>query len=267
MRRRHLFEFEDQAWLPRSLRSLVTQALQQIHDVLGIYESTLPILVSTLNRNRTARIVDLCSGAGGPWLRLHRRVAAQVPGLEVTLTDLYPEPDTVAGWGEGTNVVSYHVESVDAAQVPSELDGVRTMFTAFHHFAPQDARRILADAASKRVPIVVFEFTQRTLLNILFAAVVGAVSLPLVLPWLRPLRSSHLLWTYLLPVGPLIYAWDAAVSNLRTYSVSELVAMANTVGDPTYEWEAGQLRVPGAPVPILYLIGHPASAGDLLLSS
>src|SRR5690606_9971371 len=100
------------------------------------------------------------------------------------------------------------------------------IFTAFHHFDPPRATAILRDAVASRSPIAVFEFTRRRARNVALAAIAGGLGLPLVVPFLRPLRATHLLWSYLIPVAPLVYAWDGAISNLRTYTTTELATMA-----------------------------------------
>src|SRR5439155_9133857 len=107
------------------------------------------LLRRAIERTKARRIVDLCSGAGGPWSRL----AGQV-GVPVLLTDLYPHRG-------GVRDLSLYPESVDARKVPEQLDGFRTIFTAFHHFRPVEARAILEDAVRHHQGIGVFEVARR----------------------------------------------------------------------------------------------------------
>ena len=41
--------------------------------------------------------------------------------------------------------------------VPESLNGFRTLFSSFHHFRPEQARAILANAMEKKQAIAVFE--------------------------------------------------------------------------------------------------------------
>ena len=50
---------------------------------------------------------------------------------------------------------------MSATAVPARLSGFRTMFTSFHHFKPEQAQAILADAVRNRCGIGIFEFTYR----------------------------------------------------------------------------------------------------------
>ena len=128
-------------------------------------------------------------------------------------------------------------------KVPSELKGFRTMFTSFHHFSPEEARAILQNAADAGEGIGIFEITRRAPLTIglMFSWV---VMLFVCTPWIRPFRWSRLLWTYLIPIIPVVLLFDGVVSCLRTYRpqelreiVDKLTAKRISVGDRrAFEW-------------------------------
>jgi hypothetical protein len=52
---------------------------------------------------------------------------------------------------------TYHAEPVDATEVPAEMTGLRTMFQAFHHLRPEQARTLRAQRAgmllSRHIPL------------------------------------------------------------------------------------------------------------------
>lgn len=164
MRRVHLFELEDQPWFPERFRDLITDSLQLGMIGGGFYDPVVPLLVRLAAAG--GALVDLCSGGTGPLLALRRAPAlARVP---ITFTDRYPNqaaPHRVEALRDPR--LRYHADAVDATTVPGELSGARTMFTAFHHFRPTAARQVLADAAARRVPIGIFEMTERTLASCL----------------------------------------------------------------------------------------------------
>ncbi len=233
--RLHLVEIHDLASCPPSLRDALTDFLAFTVNLARAYDPVGPILRRAVLRTKARRIVDLCSGAGGPW----RRLASQV-GVPVLLTDLYPH---------GNEVVR-----VDARAVPPALDGLRTMFTGFHHFAPAEARAILADAVHRGQGIGVFEIARRAPLEIAVIAFTWLGTLASV-PFMRPWRWSRFLWTYLPPVLPLVGTFDGIVSCLRTYSKAELWELVR--GLDTYDWEIGDFRAGWSPLRGTYLIGVP----------
>lgn len=259
MKRRHLFEFEDQAWFPALLRDAVTDFLREALVVGNrMYAPVVPLLERTLKHSGTDTIIDLCSGGSGPWAHLKADLAAAGVPVTLVLTDKYPNLDAFAQTARAISDgrVTYHQASVDARQVPEDLDGVRTLFTALHHFRPEQAQGILADAYHRRVGIGIFEFSERRPQTVLTSMVLAPTLVLLTMPKLRP-DWRRLALTYLLPVIPAATTWDAVVSNLRTYTVDELREMVRDFDDPGYAWEVDQLPGKGRQRPVTYLLGYP----------
>jgi hypothetical protein len=243
MARLHLVEIHDLPWCPPSLRDALTDFLQFALLVGRGYAGVGPLLAAAVKRAGASRVVDLCSGAGGPWPVLRHDVP-----VPVLLTDKYPNRTAASG------PIPFHPVPVDATAVPPDLEGFRTVFTAFHHFRPAEARAILADAVRSGEGIGVFEVARRAPLDILLIALTWLAVLALA-PFVRPFRWSRLLWTYLPPVLPLVGTFDGIVSCLRAYTPAELAGLLH--GLDTFDWEAGELRRRWSPLRVTYLIGVP----------
>ncbi len=256
MRRLHLLEIEDQPWCPAVLRDAATDFLQFMIVVTDTYLPAVPLLRSALERAGTRQVVDLCSGGGGPWASLLPRLDTPDEPVQVRLTDRYPNQEAFERARERTGGrLAVHPDPVDATALPAGLTGFRTLFTAFHHFRPEAARAILADAVRGGQGIGVFEATQRSAAS-LFATALSPLLVLLVTPFIRPFRWSRLLFTYLIPLVPLLVLFDGLVSCLRTYTPRELRAMADSLDARGYTWEIGAAKGRG-PAPVTYLIGIP----------
>src|SRR6185503_9312626 len=194
MKRLHLIEIHDQAWCPRTFRDGETDYLQFVMAAAKPYAAMVPILAAALQRTGTRQVLDLCSGAAGPWLWLHPVLAGRGVNVLVCLTDKYPNMEVFERLNRLSHPgVSYHPHPVDATRVPGELPGFRTMFSAFHHFRPEQACAVLADAVRMRQGIGVFEGTQRRPLALLLMLLVPLAVL-VTTPFIRPFRWSRLLW-------------------------------------------------------------------------
>lgn len=260
MNRLHLFEIEDQPWCPAFVRDLATDLLKFGLNLGGNYECVVPRLRKALESCGTHRIVDLCSGAGGPWSGLLRAFEKTEKFLvEVSLSDRFPNVSTVRRVDRAgkTNLV-YYPNSVDATRMPPDLQGFRTLFTSFHHFRPADAQAILADAVRNRQGIGVFEVTQRSAIAVVLM-VVSAPFAMVLMPFIPPFRWSRLAMIPVLPLLALFGLWDGVVSCLRTYSPAELRKLTEGLADCGYTWEIGEEAYWGgwSVVPITYLIGYP----------
>ncbi len=279
MRRIQFIELHDQAWFPSSLRDYVTDALQFGFNLLKSYAPIAPLLQSALDWTGSVSIVDMCSGGGGPWLELSRKLqcgtcaGGALPGrdgveprhhtsgsadLQIWLTDKYPNLEAFQNVRAASgNRITFYPEPVDVTKVPRELKGLRTMFTSFHHFPPDHARAILQDAVDAGESVAIFETTRRapSTIGLTFAFV---LMLFVGTPWIRPFRWSRLLWTYLIPIIPLVLLFDGVVSCLRTYRPQELRELVERLTANGYQWEIGEHAT--GMVPITYLIGHPGAS-------
>jgi hypothetical protein len=141
-------------------------------------------------------------------------------------------------------------------RVPGELEGVRTLWNAFHHFRPAQAREILASAVRARRPIAVFEVLTRQpllLASLFFSPLVAMLTVPF---W-RPFRASSLFFSWVVPLIPFVILWDGIVSWLRVYSEPELRELVTPFAGEAYDWQIGRIRLGRLPVHGSYLLGAP----------
>ncbi len=260
----HLFEFNDQPWLPAVWRNALTAYLYAAYRSTPFGAMFTRQVAALMRETGSTKIVDLCSGAGGPIGLVDRGLRTSGVTAEITMTDLFPNKTAAGG-------IAYWPQSVDARAVPAELTGMRTLFASFHHFEPRDARQILRSAFDQRRPIGVFEVTARTPMGVLTALLIPFGVL-LMTPRVRPLTAFQLVFTYLIPILPVMIFWDGLVSQLRTYTPEEMLAMTAEFSTAGYVWESAMRPVTGTPLAVPYLTGRPLSAparcgGDVIKSA
>lgn len=261
MQRLHLIEFEDLDAVPRAIRDGGTDLLDLAFTRMGFYAGAAPELASLLERAGTDTLVDLCSGGGGGTLALWRELAEPRPQL--VLSDRNPNRAGMARVAAMADArVRYRQESVDAMGGGGELAGIRTMSGALHHFPPDAVRTLLTGIVARGAPLAFFDVAaspamRRAPIVVLPLAmavnmVVLMIASLLLVPLVRPLSLSRVLLTYVVPLIPLLVAWDGTVSALRAYTPDELLALAHGVpGAERYRFHAG---VHGR---ALYLTGIP----------
>jgi hypothetical protein len=251
-------ELHEQAWFPALWREMMTELMATFALRFHPFAPAIRRLLDALGRLPGAQVLDLCSGAAGPALELARAYAkAFAADLNITLTDIYPHPWVAnAAAGAAGGRIEIVREPVDARDLPAHLQGFRTMFNAFHHFAPADAQRILRAAAVSHAGIAVFEYVGRN--GLWFAAL---LTIPLF-AWIaapfayRSRLAIKALWTYVLPIPILLLIWDGFVSGLRAYSPAELQQLAHAADADSLEWHSGRTHS-SLGLTITYLIGIP----------
>ena len=237
MKRVHLFEFEDQSWFPTTLRNYMTDFLQFLSNKAKVYEPVVDEINAMLKQSNSNQIIDMGSGSGGGLLWLGNELHQKNSNVKIKLTDLYPNVTAFRHIAKNSPVFTYHEQPVDAVSVSPELKGLRTMFLAFHHLKPQKAIQVIQNAVDANQPIATFEIQDRTFPSLLIMAL-SPLSVLFTTPFIKPFRLDRIIFTYFIPILPLVILWDGIVSCLRTYSTDEMRALVDKVNyKDNYTWQ------------------------------
>lgn len=256
MKRIHLFEFEDFTWFPSFLRICLTNYILTLHKLMDSSSNISDLLRRLIKKTHQQKIVDLCSGAGGPMPMVYEKLKKDFENLELTLTDLYPNSQAVKRIGQD-KPVKYEPESINAADIPIKLSGIRCMICSMHHMKPLALKSILKDAMDKRQPFLGYEISDNSFPKALWwiAFPINIITTLLLTLIVRPVTWQQVIFTYLIPVLPIIIAWDGAVSNARTYTLQDMDLILQDLQSESYQWEKG--AIPGKGGNKLYLMGIP----------
>lgn len=113
MKRVHLIEIADEAWCPRSIRHAVTDYCRFVTE--RAYNSVAPLLAKALQKTGARHVLDLGSGAAGPWLRLQPLLREMGVDVTVCLSDHNPNLEAFERSRRLSNQsLTFHPEPVDA---------------------------------------------------------------------------------------------------------------------------------------------------------
>ena len=253
-----LFEFEDQAWFPDTIRESMTDYLRYLITTLNFYQPIIPLIIEGLKQTNSDQIVDLCSGGGGAIEQIHANMEQQSDTeIKITLTDKFPNKNAFEFISSKTQGrISFSDTSVDATNVPATLIGFRTIFSGFHHFNNDFAKKVLKDAVDAKCGIGIFDGGNKNILAVLGILIFHPILFFLFTPFFKPFRFSRLLLTYIIPIIPFCTVWDGIVSIIRLYNPNELLKIAHEVDTEKYFWEVGKKKS-NFGLKVTYLIGYP----------
>ncbi|NRT86796.1 hypothetical protein DE167_002694 [Clostridium beijerinckii] len=224
------------------------------------YRPVIPIIKRVMEKTGVYNIIDLCSGSGGGIENIQSDISkAMGKEINITLSDKFPNIPAFKLIHEKNKKINFINSEVDATNVPKDLNGFRTIFTAFHHFKPDMAELILKDAVDKQVPIAVFELSNRGIIEIIKLFITVPIGMFLVTPFLRLMKLSKLLFTYIIPIIPICTIWDGIASILRVYFIEDLDELINRIDSENYIWEKGIIKdnEGSGRRSFVYLIGYP----------
>ena len=244
MKRVHLIEFEDLEFFPKKVREGITDYLRFFISLFQLYSPAAGKIKYVLERTGETGIIDLCSGGGGSIMQVILELdKISKEKYNITLSDKFPNLDSKKYISKRTqNRINFIEKSIDAVHVPSEIKGLRTFFSSFHHFDENDAVRVLQNAVDNNMPIAIFEAAERKFLYIA-GVILSTLTLPfLCTPFIKPFRWSKIFFTYIIPLIPLFALWDGIVSMLRIYNPEELINLTKQIEGVNYKWEAGLFK-------------------------
>jgi len=260
LKRIHVFELEDQSWFPNIIRDCMTRTLNVMHSLVETNKYLPELLARVLKETNNTKIIDLCSGGGGPMVEAFDILKKEhgLKDLKLKMTDLYPHKQFANHINENNDKnISYLNQSVDATNIPESEVGLRTMICSFHHMRPKVAKQILRNAQDSNQPILIYEISDNKhpiWLTLISMPLTFIMCLFITLK-VRPMTWQQIVFTYFIPIIPICFAWDGAISNARTYTLKDLSLLLKDLQSEQYHWESGSIS--GKPSDKLYLIGKP----------
>ncbi|MCB9284138.1 MAG: hypothetical protein H6563_08710 [Lewinellaceae bacterium] len=271
MKRIELFEFEDFNWLPGFIRTGVTNLIRVFHRLIGTSDVLVDLITECRKKISFTQIVDLGSGSGGPMIgvieEINKRSTGENP-INLLLSDKYPNVKTVQQINNlKIPYVTYHANSLDALEIGNAPKGLKTMIASFHHMKPKIARRILDAAEKKKEPILIYEIAENNIPVVLWClllplSLVILVIMSLIMtPFVRRLTATQLIFTYIIPIIPVVYAWDGQASIMRTYTFEDIKGLIGERDNESYTWEVSPAIKRNGKKAGYYIFGYPPTKG------
>ena len=269
MKRIQLFEFEDFAWFPDFMRASMTRLIVLLHKLLGLGGVLAHLIQDALEKSGQKSVVDLGSGAGGAMPHVMEILSKSKAHSETSmlLTDLYPNVKTVESIAQLRNPhLSYHPTSVNATDLKHAPKGLKTMVNSFHHMPPRQARKILESAYTSKEPILIYEMAENKMPLLLWWLLLPIslcilIAMTLVMtPFVRPLTPAQLIFTYVIPIIPIAYAWDGQASYPRMYAYKDFETLLDGLKDESYSWTVAPAKNVKGKTQGYYVMGIPTTA-------
>ena len=255
------FEFGDQSWFRGVWREAYLDGMNFMLWVGGVYRRMFQPYARWARRAGGHVVLDLASGGGRP---IHTLVTEarknNVPLPRIILSDLHPDLDAYARIAAAhPDEVSFVNAPVDATAPGQPEARLFSICTAFHHFPPDRARQLIANAARNGDGIFIQEIFVRHWLSTLLS-VCNLIPLMLSPFFSRRISLFKILITTVIPIIPFMLMFDGVVSVFRTYRLEEIMAMVPQELRREWRWETGSchyLGFLGAP----YVCGYRPRVG------
>lgn len=145
---------------------------------------------------------------------------------------------------------------VDSDTFEANEEGLYVSINSFHQFDEDQARSILEKVASKRRPIAILEGNNDSLWQVFGMTVIVPLTVLLTAPFVKPFRIERLIFTYLIPILPLVIFIDGFLALFKLYAPQDLDELTASIEQEKYAWRSGKLDNERGGK-IIYLLGYP----------
>ena len=233
MKRKQVFQFSNQRWYPSFLKRDMYEFMSWFVVKVNAAKPFLPFLEEVIGHTQTKAIINIDSKIGA--------------GIE-TVLPLLPE---------GAEVINIELEKFS-----THNRGTYTFINSFHQLDETKAKYYLNQIADSGNSIAVLEGNNDSLWQVVGMTIFVPLSVILSAPFVQPFRITRLIFTYLIPILPLITMLDGFLALFKLYNPNDLNELISTIPVKNYVWKSGKADN-GRGGKIIFLMGYPEIKNSL----
>lgn len=226
MKRKQITQIINVGWFPKFLKTLIAEFLSWFVVKVNATKPFIPVIEDVLNKTNHNRIINIEFDVGA--------------GIETVKPFLKDD----------VTVDSIHITNFNTSE-----KGVYLFVNSFHQLNSEKAKKILQDIVDSGNPVVVVEGNNDSLWQIVGMTVFVPLTVLLTAFFVKPFRISRVIFTYLIPILPIIIVIDGCIALLKLYNPTDLLELTSSLERNNYEWKAGK-NDNGRGGKIMYLTGR-----------
>lgn len=226
MRRKQITQLINTKWCPRPVKKLCAEFLSWFVVKVNATKPFIPVVENALIESKINNIINLEFDLGA--------------GIETVKPFL----------NQHLAIISIPLSEINTQQ----QRGMYLFVNSFHQLSTISAKKTLAEIAKSRNPVVVVEGNNDSLWQLVGMTIFLPVTVILSAPFVKPFRWSRILFTYIIPVLPVIMVIDGCIGLLKLYNPKDLNELTSSIKVPDYKWTTGK-KDNGRGGKIIYLTG------------
>lgn len=226
MKRKQIKQISNLNWFPKLFKTLIAEFLSWFVLRANASKPFIPLILEILEASNTKNIINIHCNLGA--------------GIDTLLPFLSKDIE---------------VSSLHMNQFNTQHKGLYVYVNTFHQLPSNEARKSLKQIAASRNPVVVVEGNNDSLWQIVGMTFFVPLSVLLSAPFVKPFRISRLVFTYLIPIVPIVIVIDGCLALLKLYNPKDLQELVTNLNIPNYEWKIGK-NENGRGGKIIYLTGQ-----------
>lgn len=227
MKRHHVPQFTNQTWFPQYLKNCIFEFMTWFVGKTRAAHPFLPVIKRGLEKTSNSTIINIDSQLGAGFETVQPLLDKNVVVKNILLKDF------------------------EAKEI-----GLYLSVNAFHQLKVHEAKDLLTQIAESRNPVAIVEGNNDSLWQVVGMTVFVPLTILLTAPFVKPFRFGRLIFTYLIPILPIITLIDGFLALFKLYAPVDLDELTDSIAVNNYKWESGKMDN-GRGGKIMYLLGYP----------
>jgi len=226
MKRKQITQITNTSWCPRLIKRLTADFLSWFVLMVNATKPFIPVIEEIVAKTEIDNIINIEFNVGA--------------GIDTVKPFL------------GNDI---SIKSIPISMFNTDEKGVYLFVNSFHQLNVTQAKEILDRIVSSKNPIVIVEGNNDSLWQVVGMTIFLPLTILLTTPFVKPFSVSRLVFTYLIPVLPIVIVIDGCLALLKLYSPTDLLELTTSLNVRNYEWQAGK-NDNGRGGKIMYLTGR-----------
>lgn len=212
MKRRHVPQFTNQTWFPTYLKQCIFEFMTWFVGKVQAAKPFMPVIDEGLSHTSSHQIVVIKSNFGAGFETLK-------PFLDTSIT----------------------IQETSFENLETKHNGLYVSVNSFHQLRPKDAKNLLETIAENGHSIAVLEGNNDSLWQVVGMTIFVPLTVLLTAPFVKPFRFGRLIFTYLIPILPIITLIDGFLALFKLYAPIDLDELTSSISIKNYEWKSGKM--------------------------
>ncbi|MEN0060154.1 MAG: hypothetical protein AAGB31_15050 [Bdellovibrio sp.] len=231
-------------WLPSSLRDLMPEFLDYIVSLVAANKPFLPLLDVTTASKRDFYLY--APEVGGSSILIASDLMKMSPSSQIVVLseNLSTERaehfrQTILDFPPQVQFKSF--SDLKKREGDSEPEKVLISINHAHLLSDQELLLRISEMMAKFDQIIIGEGNNKSARQVIGMLLLSPLVAFFCGPLVKPLKTSRLFFTYLLPLLPIMIAWDGIVALFKIRSPERLKELIEDIPTPGWTWQTGKL--------------------------
>ncbi|MBX3039953.1 MAG: hypothetical protein KF789_04505 [Bdellovibrionaceae bacterium] len=228
-------------WLPASLKNLMLEFLDFIVSLVEANKPFIPLLQRQTNLK--AEFFLDSPEAGGSAILLVPHLLRDFPGCEISVLADHLSPERKAHFQNLIPELSSQVRFIEQKDIGLRSDHSEKFLISInqaHLFSDDELMARLKDFQTKFDQILIGEGNNKSGRQVIGMLILAPLVAIVCAPFVKPFRLLRLVFTFLIPLLPLMIAWDGIVALFKIRSPERLKELMTSDGTDGWTWKVGK---------------------------